>query len=316
MIQAAVVGVGHLGRLHAQKYHQIENVHLAAVVDTDKEKAEGVASEYQCQAYTDYRNLPEQIALVSIAADTKHHFSIARDLLNAGKHLLIEKPMCETSEEAKELVHLANAKNLKIQVGHVEQFNPAMISLKKHTDKPTFIECLRISPFVQRLGIENVNVIFDLMIHDIDLTISLTGSTVLSSATKGAAVITQDIDIVNSRIAFEHGCVANITASRISTKQERIMRVFQSGRYIVADLRKKEVRIHSIDESKSNNGKRHFEERLITFSDEERDSLKQQIISFVNAVTQGSPIKVTGDDGYKALILAQKISEQARNSNL
>ena len=314
MLQVAVVGVGHLGQLHAQKYHQIESVHLAAVVDINKDRAAKVASDCQCQAYTDYRQLPEEISLVSLAADTKHHFTIARDLLNAGKHLLIEKPMCETSEEARELIQLADTKNLKIQVGHIEQFNPAMISLKKHVDKPLFIECIRLSPFVQRRGLEDVNVVFDLMIHDIDLTISLVDSVVLNSATTGAAVVTQDIDIVNSRIAFKQGCVANITASRISNKQERVLRVFQNGCYMVADLQKKEIRIHSIDNNKPSNSKQHFKEQVLTFNEEERDSLKQQIISCVNAVIQGSPIQVTGEDGYKALVLAQQISEQARAS--
>lgn len=314
MLQAAVVGVGHLGQLHAQKYHQIENVHLAAVVDTNKDRAEKVASDCHCQAYTDYHQLPEDITLVSIAADTKHHCTIARDLLNAGKHLLIEKPMCETSEEARELIQLADSKNLKIQVGHIEQFNPAFISLKKHIDKPVFIECIRLSPFVHRLGVEDVSVIFDVMIHDIDLAISLVGSSVLESATMGAAVVTQDIDIVNSRITFEQGCVVNITASRISNKQERMLRVFQSGCYMAADLQTKEVRIHTTNHNPSSNGEHQFKEQRLSFNDQERDSLKQQIISWVNAITLGSPIQVTGEDGYKALVLAQRISEQAKVS--
>ena len=307
MLQAAVVGIGHLGKIHAEKYHSIPEVQLSAVVDLDGRKAQAIAAQFQCQSYTDYSQLPNNIQLVSIAVDTEHHYQVARDLLNAGKHILIEKPICETSDQAEKLVALANSKGLLIQVGHIERFNPAVIDAQQRVIRPAFIECIRLSPFIPRPGAHNVNVVFDLMIHDIDLALSLVGQPVEQTATIGSAVVTDDLDIVNSRLQFTNGCVANITASRISHKTERILRIFQKGMYIAANLQEKTSRIYTMDPAEK--GKYLLENT--SFSALQRDSLQQQILAFVHSVKEGKPAKISGKDGLNALKLAQRISQQA-----
>ena len=309
MLQAAVVGVGHLGKIHAEKYYSIPDVQLSAIVDLDNEKASAMAAQFQCQSYTDYNQLPQNIQLVSVAVDTEHHYRVARDLLSAGKHLLIEKPICETSDQAEELVAFADSKGLLIQVGHIERFNPAVIDAKQRVTHPAFIECIRLAPFMPRPGAQNVNVVFDLMIHDIDLVLSFVGQPVEQTASIGSAVVTDDIDIVNSRIQFTNGCVANITASRISHKTERTLRIFQKGMYITANLREKTSRIYTMDPAQK--GKYLLENT--SFNTHQRDSLQQQILAFVHSVRDGKPAHISGKDGLNALKLAQIISQQAED---
>ena len=236
-LRAAVIGVGYLGRFHAQKYAQSAQAELVAVVDSREETRTSVASELHTQALADYRELLGKVEAVSIPTPTPLHFAIARDFLQAGAHVLVEKPITETAEQATELIDLARSRGCVLQVGHLERFNPVIVGAIPHVRRPRFIECQRLAPYRER-GTD-VNVVFDLMIHDIDLVQTLVDSPVASVDSIGAQVFSGGIDIANARIRFENGCVANATASRVSMKTERKLRLFEDDTYLSLDLQQK-----------------------------------------------------------------------------
>jgi predicted dehydrogenase len=235
-LRAAVIGVGYLGRFHAQKYASLPDVELVGVVDAHPETARRVAKELGVAAFTDYRELLDagRVDLVSVASTTETHHAVARDCLAAGVHVLAEKPITVTVAQADELVALADAKKLVLQVGHLERFNPAWLAVKDKITRPVFIEAHRMAPFKAR-GID-VSVVLDLMIHDLDLILPLVGSPVADLRASGVSVLTDGIDIANARIEFANGCVANLTASRTSTASLRRLRVFQHHEYISIDF--------------------------------------------------------------------------------
>jgi len=226
-LRTAVVGVGYLGNFHARKYAALTDVELTGVVDSDAARASEVAAACACTAFTDYRELIGQVDAVSVVVPTQYHHQVALDFLNAGVHVLIEKPITVTIEQADELIAVAEDKKLVLQVGHLERFNPVLMAAEEVLSAPLFVESVRIAPFKPR-GTD-VNVVLDLMIHDIDIIQYLVKSKVARIDAIGAPVFTAEEDIANARIAFENGCVANVTASRISLKSERKMRIF-SGR--------------------------------------------------------------------------------------
>ncbi len=303
-LRAAVIGVGYLGNFHAQKYAGLDDVELVGVVDSDAARAAEVAAACGCQPFTDYRELIGQVDAVSVVVPTQYHHQVARDFLAAGVHVLIEKPITVTIEQADELIALADARGLVVQVGHLERFNPVMMAAEQVLDTPLFVESVRIAPFKPR-GTD-VNVVLDLMIHDIEIIQHLVRSKVARIDAIGAPVFTGEEDIANARIAFENGCVANVTASRISLKSERKMRIFQRDAYLTLDFQNKKVLV----------AKRGAGELLpgipnVQVTEQElgqSDPLLSEISSFVEAIRSGRQPQVSGRDGRMALETALKIN--------
>ena len=238
-LRAAVIGVGYLGRFHAQNYAALPDVELVGVVDPDPERAAAVAKELGTAAFASHAELAGRVDLVSIASTTESHYRIARDCLAAGLHVLVEKPITVTVAEADELIALAAAGKLMLQVGHLERYNPAWLAVRDRIATPLFIEAHRMAPFKPR-GTD-VSVVLDLMIHDLDLILPLVQSPVADLRASGVAVLTEGIDIANARIEFANGCVANITASRASTASLRRMRIFQHHEYLAIDFGERKI---------------------------------------------------------------------------
>jgi len=305
MLDSAVIGVGYVGKYHAEKYMALPDFNLAAVVDTDPDLAKRIASKYGCAALTDYHELIGEVDAVSIAVPTSLHFEVARNFLDTGCHVLIEKPITETVDQANQLVVLANAKNQILQVGHIERFNIAMFGLDFSTLNPQFIESYRISPFTQRSN--DVNVIFDLMIHDIDIILEIVDSDIKSIDANGTPIITDMLDIANARITFKNGCVANITASRVSLKTERKIRLFMPKVYISFDLQNNVMKKYSLSEGKNNSDyKNILSEEIKHVSG---DALLDEIKDFQKCIQSGNEPIVSGKSGQRALETAIRITE-------
>jgi predicted dehydrogenase len=308
-LRAAVIGVGYLGRFHAQKYAALNGaefgVELVGVVDSHPETAQRVARELGVAAFSDYRELlgaTPGVDLVSVASTTETHHAVARDCLVAGVHVLAEKPITVTVAQADELIALADAKHLILQVGHLERFNPAWLAVKDKIKRPVFIEAHRMAPFKAR-GID-VSVVLDLMIHDLDLILPLVASPVTDLRASGVSVLTDGIDIANARIEFANGCVANLTASRTSTASLRRLRVFQHHEYISIDFGDRRIGI-----SKKRDALVEGEEPIDTetFQQPPGDALMTEIAAFVAAVRHGTPPVVSGREGRDALAIALEI---------
>jgi predicted dehydrogenase len=303
VLRAGVVGVGYLGRLHAQKYAAQSGVTLVGVVDINQDTAATVAATYQTAALTDYRDLWGRVDCVSIAVPTQLHHAIARDFLSQNIDILVEKPLTATAAEGQELVDTAARYGRILQVGHLERFNPALRSLTTLLTAPRFIECHRVAPFVER-GTD-VDVVRDLMIHDLDVVLSLVQSPVASIEAFGVSVLTTEPDIANARLRFVSGCIADITASRVAFKRERKMRVFQPDTYLVVDYGAHQIRICRREPS-SRIGE------LPTLAIEERavggeDALEEEIRAFLQAVRERSEPIVSGRAGLQALQVAEQI---------
>jgi len=307
-IRTAVIGVGYLGKFHAQKYAQLPNSRLIAVCDPNADTAAQIAAENATRAVADFNSIRDEVDAVSIVVPTQKHYAIARECLEAGKHVLLEKPMTTTVEEARELVAIANANKVVLQIGHLERFNPAVLALDTIMHQPMFIESHRVAPFNPRGA--DVNVILDLMIHDIDIILDMVDSPVTSIRAKGVAVLSRDIDIANARLEFESGCVANVTASRAGMKSERKMRLFQHDAYISLDFQNKKLGIHRKGDSEQYPGVANIESKEQTFN--QGDALKAEIESFLNCIQNGMPPKVSGEDGLRALETAIKITQLLR----
>lgn len=312
-LRAAVIGVGYLGRFHAQKYAALSDVELVAVVDADAETAQRVAQELGVRSFISYGELlggtgpgNAKVDLVSVASTTETHHAVARDCLSAGIHVLAEKPITVTVAQADELIALAGAKGLVLQVGHLERFNPAWLAVKDKMLRPVFIEGHRMAPFKAR-GID-VSVVLDLMIHDLDLILPLVGSPVTDLRASGVSVLTDGIDIANARLEFANGCVANLTASRTSTASLRRLRVFQHHEYISVDFGERRVvisrkRAGPLDELAPDQLPIDSE----SFQQPPGDALMTEIEAFVGAVKNGTRPVVSGREGRDALALALEI---------
>ncbi len=304
-VRCAVVGVGYLGRFHAQKYKQIEEAELIGVCDASPERGAQVAAELGVPVINDYRELIGKVDAVTIASTTRTHYEIAKHFLQNDVHVNVEKPMTVTIQEAEELVDLAQKKNLKLQVGHVERFNPALASAKERLGVPLFIECHRLAPFKPR-GVD-VDVVLDLMIHDIDVILSLVKSPVASVSAVGAPVLTKFVDIANARIEFESGAVANVTASRVSQSATRKFRVFQSEQYLSIDFGTGEINLTSKKgEWKDDQIPLEFE----SWNLEKGDALLAETKAFVNSVRTGAPVVVSGNDGLVAMRVAMQVQRE------
>jgi predicted dehydrogenase len=305
IVRTAVIGVGYLGRFHAQKYATLPRSRLVAVVDAESEVRERVAAEVGCRAVADFREILGEVDAVSIATPTPAHFGIARECLDRGIHVLVEKPITETLDEARGLVEVAASRGRILQVGHLERFNPAIRALEGTLGTPRFVESHRLAPFKER-GTD-VNVVLDLMIHDIDLIQSLVRAPIISIDAVGTSVFSSGLDIANARIRYANGCVANTTASRISMKMERKLRLFQDDAYVSIDLQQKVLTVvrKPPEGSGAALGQVSIEER----SYEQGDALRLEIEAFLEAVCGESPPVVTGEDGLRALETALRITE-------
>ncbi len=304
-IRTAVIGAGYLGKFHAQKYSQLKNSDLLAVVDKDIEKAREVASITNCGALADYHELLGAVDAVSIVVPTDLHYAITTDFLHHHSHVLVEKPISTTLEQADKLIKLAEENDRILQVGHLERFNPAMLALEQHLTGVRFIESHRLSPYNPR-GTE-VNVVLDLMIHDIDIILDIVDSEVEKIDASGIPVLSKDIDIANAHIVFNNRCVANVTASRVSNKSERKMRIFQNDAYFSIDFQNQELVVYRKGRSEMYPGVPNIETHKTKY--DESDALLTEIDHFLAAIKNHSIPKVTGQDGKRALDIAIQISE-------
>jgi len=305
LVRTAVIGVGYLGRFHALKYAALPGAALLAVVDPDREARDRVAAETGCRAVADYRDILGEVDAVSIATPTPLHFQIAGECLERGVHVLVEKPVTETPAQARQLIAAAARRGLVLQVGHLERFNAAILALAGTLGVPRFIESHRLAPFRER-GTD-VNVVLDLMIHDIDLIQSLVRAPVESIDAVGASVFSSGLDIANARIRYAGGCVAQTTASRVSMKTERKLRLFQDDAYVSIDLQQKVLTIVRKPPAGAvaAPGQMVVEER----SYDHGDALKLEIEAFLQSIRERRPPVVTGEDGLRALETAIRITE-------
>lgn len=303
-IECAVIGAGYLGKFHAEKYAALEGTELVAVVDSDIEAAERVAQKSGGRALTDYRDLLGKVEAVSIVVPTSLHHQVAKDFLEAGSHVLVEKPMTVTLDEADELIELACRKNLKLMVGHLERFNAALLGLDLVREKPLFIESHRLAPFNPRAN--DVSVVLDLMIHDIDIILDLVDSEVERIDAKGVTVLTSDTDIANARLTFKNGCVANVTASRASLKVERKMRMFMPNRYVSVDFQNRVLAEYRKGEKEMYPGIPEILSKEASF--ENGDALMEEIRHFLDCIQTGREPLVSGVAGRRALETATEIT--------
>ena len=311
-MRTAVIGVGYLGRFHAQKYAGLPGVELVAVADPCPEARGSVAAQTGCRGVADYRELLGQVDAVSVVTPTPLHFSIAQDCLEHGVHVLVEKPIAETPAQARALIATAARHRCVLQVGHLERFNPAVRALSGVLRTPRFVESHRLAPFRER-GTD-VNVVLDLMIHDIDLIQSFVGAPVESIDAVGASVFSPGLDIANARIRYAGGCVADTTASRVSMRTERKLRLFQDDAYVSIDLQQKVIAIVRKPPPGANAPPGEFvvEER----SYEQGDALRFEIEAFLASVREGRPAAVTGEDGLHALETAIRITEMVQGKGV
>lgn len=308
-LRAAVIGVGYLGRFHAQKYAALEGVDLVGVVDVNEENRKSVAEECDCDAFADYKEILEKIDVASIVVPTTYHYDVAKDCIEAGVDILLEKPMTVNLDEADALNTLADQKNVIIQVGHLERFNPAILAMKPYLTTPGFIESHRIATFKNRAT--DVDVVLDLMIHDIDIILSIVNSPIKQIHCVGAPVATKTTDIANARLVFENGAIANVTVSRISFNNSRKMRIFQPGSYINVDFGSKSAMIvQLLGEAPEEGGMP--ETQITTESFGDSDALKSEIVSFIDHVKERSKPLVSGKEGRDALAVALEVIGQIK----
>jgi predicted dehydrogenase len=304
IVASGVVGVGYLGKFHAEKYASSSKAKLIGIVDIDELRVNEIGAALAAPAYTDYRNLFGKVQCVSIAVPTRLHYQVARDFIDAGIDVLVEKPLTASIAEARELVAAAQKKNVLLQVGHLERFNPAIRRLEGVIREPKFVECHRLAPFVER-GTD-VDVVLDLMIHDIDVIASLVRAPTERVEAVGVPVLTERPDIANARIKFANGCIANITASRVSLKRERKIRFFQPDAYISIDYDQRRAQIFY----KPAPGAGWLDIRTETVEIKEGDALADEIDSFLECVRTRQHPLVGGAEGLRALEIASMISAQ------
>ena len=305
IVNIAVIGAGYLGKFHAQKYAALDNCQLVGLVDSNPAAVEEMANLYpDAKASTDFTTLIDDVDAVSIVTSTPSHYEIAKQFLSRGKHVLLEKPMTSTTEQAEELIKIAKDQHCILQIGHIERFNPTVLAMDEHMQQPKFIESQRLSPFKAR-GTD-VNVVLDLMIHDIDIILSIVKSDIESIQASGMSVLSDDIDIANARITFANNCVANVTASRVSTKSERKLRLFQGNAYFSADLGIHELKVYTRENNEIN---------AQSFNFEKSDALLTEITHFLGCIYNNTQPLVSGTDGLRALHTANQIANTIQLHN-
>lgn len=307
-VKAGVIGVGYLGRFHAQKYASLENVELIGVADVSEEQGKRVAEECGCAYFQDFHELLPHVDALSVAVPTPLHHQVSAICLDAGKDLLLEKPMTVTVEEADDLIARAEQQNLILQIGHLERFNPAVQAMKPFLTTPVFIESNRIATFKNRGS--DVDVVLDLMIHDIDIILHIVNSPLKDIHTLGAPVATKTTDIANARLIFENGAAANVTVSRISRTNTRTMKIFQPGSYINVDFGNRKVMIIQLSEDLRENGMPRQETELKSFKD--GDALYSEVQDFVEHVISRQAPTVSAYEGRNALEVALQVIKQIK----
>ncbi|MEO6546354.1 MAG: Gfo/Idh/MocA family oxidoreductase [Ferruginibacter sp.] len=319
MLKVGVFGVGHLGKFHLNNWKEIEQAEIVGFFDPSDENANMVIEQYGITRFEDAETLMNECDLVDIVAPTTAHFELSKLAITKGKHVFVEKPLANTMEEARELVQLAQEANIKFQIGHVERFNPAFLALSGYTISPMFIEVHRLAQFNPR-GTD-VSVILDLMIHDIDIILSLVKSNVKYISANGVAVMSETPDIANVRIEFDNGCVANLTSSRISMKKMRKMRLFQKDAYIGIDFLAKKTEVIKLN---TPDDKNVFTFDIDTVSGKKTiaianplikdgNAIRMELQAFANAIINNTNTPVTVLDGYRAMDVAHKILDKIGN---
>lgn len=316
MLKVGILGVGHLGKFHLNNWKEIKDITLVGFYDPDDENARAVIEKYGLKRYDDPQKLMDDCDAVDIVAPTIAHFDLCKAAITKGKHVFVEKPLANTMDEARELVKLAKEANVKIQVGHVERFNPAFTALKGYAIEPLFIEVHRLAQFNPR-GTD-VSVILDLMIHDIDIILTLVKSNVKIISANGVAVMSDTPDIANVRIEFDNGCVANLTSSRISMKKMRKIRLFQKDAYIGVDFLAKKTEIIKLNtpgdkdvftfDIETSSGKKTI--AIANPPIGEGNAIKMELEAFYQAILQNTDTPVTVLDGYRAMDVAHQILEK------
>ena len=322
MLKIGIFGVGHLGKFHLNNWKEINGVEMVGFYDPDNTNAQQVAEKYGLKRFTNPDTLLNKIDAVDIVAPTDYHFELCEAAIKKGKHVFVEKPLADTVAKAKQIVEMAREAGVKVQVGHVERFNPAYLAIKEMNLNPMFIEVHRLAQFNPR-GTE-VSVILDLMIHDIDIVLSLVKSDVRNISASGVAVMTDTPDIANVRIEFNNGCVANLTSSRISMKKMRKMRLFQKDAYIGIDFLEKKTEIIKIKESEDENSfsfdlETKYGKKTIAVSNpyiKTVNAIKEELASFAEAVINNTPVAVSEIDGYLAMQVAHKILDKISNTSV
>ena len=305
-IKVAVIGVGYLGKFHAKIYSAHPDVELVGVVDTHYEQAREIAAQYSTNPYSDFNDLLEKVDAVSIVVPTTHHYQVAMPFIKAGVNILLEKPIAATVEQAEELVNAADKRNLILQIGHLERFNAGIVALSELVEVPRFIEAHRLGEFTVRAT--DVDVVTDLMIHDIDIILSLTKSVVSHVSAVGSKVITDEIDIANARLEFENGSVANVTASRVSNKKFRRIRVFAPDKYLAVDFNAQNVEVITKTHKQPDQPFAGLKREILDI--EAVQPLDAEIDNFVNAVKGIKKPAVSGHDGLAALAVANLVKER------
>src|SRR5580704_4434795 len=322
MLKVGVFGVGHLGKFHLNNWKEIKEAELTGFYDPDDAVAREVADKYQLKSFSDPLELIDACDVVDIVAPTTAHFSLCEKAIRKGKHVFVEKPLANTMAEARELVKLVRESNVKLQVGHVERFNPAFLAVQSMPLNPLFIEVHRLAQFNPR-GTE-VSVILDLMIHDIDIILSLVHSEVNSISASGVAVMTETPDIASVRIEFNNGCVANLTSSRISMKKMRKMRIFQKDAYIGIDFLSKKSEIISLNNSESKDGFSFDIETptgkktiaLANPSVPEVNAIRMELETFCDSILNNTPTRVSEVDGFRAMDIAHQILQKIKHNTI
>ncbi|NML22982.1 Gfo/Idh/MocA family oxidoreductase [Pseudoflavitalea sp. G-6-1-2] len=322
MLKVGVFGTGHLGKFHLNNWKEMKDVELVGFYDPSDDAAQQVTEKYQLPRFLDPELLMDAVDAVDIVAPTTFHFDLCRKAIRKGKHVFVEKPLANTMEEARELVKLVKESNIKFQVGHVERFNPAFLSVAELDLQPMFIEVHRLAEFNPR-GTE-VSVILDLMIHDIDIILNLVKSEVKMISASGVAVMTDTPDIANVRIEFNNGCVANLTSSRISMKKMRKMRLFQKDAYIGMDFLNKKSEViklkspHDVDAFSFDLDTPHGKRTIAVINPQvpEVNAIKKELEAFRDSIVSNSPTKVSEVDGYRAMDVAHQILQKIKNNSI
>ena len=300
-VRVAVVGVGYLGRFHAEKYAAMPDVELVAVVDPDHARASMITEKLHTQVLDDAGRLSGLVDAASVVVPTVHHHRIAKQLLEQGIHVLIEKPITVTLEQADQLIDLAARKGLVLQVGHIERFSPAVTAVKPLLRSPRYMTAERAAPFTVRCT--DVNVVLDLMIHDLDIVMDIAGSAPKEISATGASIITDEIDTATARIIFHNGCIADVSASRVSDEKKRLLRVYDEGAVYTSDFQLQKAKV-------GRRGAGAVPELVSQDLETTKcDTLNEEIRAFVRSVQNGTKPVVSGADGKRALALALTITE-------
>ena len=322
MLKVGIFGVGHLGKFHLNNWKEIKGVELVGFYDPNDASAQEVSEKYQLARFLDPERLMDIVDIVDVVAPTTYHYDLCKMAIRKGKHVFVEKPLANTMEEARELVNLVRESKIKFQVGHVERFNPAFLAVRNMDLQPMFIEVHRLAQFNPR-GTE-VSVILDLMIHDIDIILSLVKSEVKMISASGVAVMTDTPDIANVRIEFNNGCVANLTSSRISMKKMRKIRLFQKDAYIGIDFLNKKSEIIKLKgatdldalsfDLDTPHGKRTI--AVLNPLVPEVNAIKMELEEFRDAILNNTPTIVSEVDGYRAMDVAHQILHKIKNNSI